>query len=116
LGAGLVQRTDGDFYGTTVQGGGCGATGTVFSLSVGLGPSVDTQTTSGEVGAAVNILGSYLTGATGVSFNGTTATLTVVSRYLITTTVPAGATSPAVRFRATCPSGYYHSVPRTTAL
>ena len=40
--AGLVQATDGDFYGTTF-GGGASGYGTVFSLSVGLGPFVETQ-------------------------------------------------------------------------
>src|ERR1022692_2359511 len=35
--AGLVQDTNGDFYGTTADGGG---SGTVFRLSVGLGPFV----------------------------------------------------------------------------
>ena len=97
--AGLVQATNGTLYGTTGYGGASGthSAGTVFSLSVGLGPFVETQTTSGEVGAAVKILGSDLTSATSVSFNGTDATFTVVSRYLITTTVPAGATSGKVR-------------------
>jgi hypothetical protein len=51
-------------------GGGCG---TVFSLAVGLGPFEATQPASGIVGAAVNILGTNPTGATSVSFNGTTA-------------------------------------------
>jgi uncharacterized protein (TIGR03437 family) len=49
------------------------------------------------VGAAVKILGSDLIGATSVTFNGTAATFTVVSRYLITTTVPAGATTGTVQ-------------------
>ena len=71
--------------------------GTVFSLSVGLGPFVETQPTSGEVGAAVKILGTNLTGATSVTFNGTAATFTVVSHSLITTTVPAGATTGKVQ-------------------
>ncbi len=97
--AGLVQDTNGTFYGTTYQGAstdcydGCG---TVFSLSVGLGPFVETQTTSGKVGAAVKILGSNLTGVTSVTFNGTTATFTVVSKSEITTTVPTGATTGTV--------------------
>jgi uncharacterized repeat protein (TIGR03803 family) len=99
--AGLIQDTNGTFYGTT-QGGGVGqgsvnctahGCGTVFSLSVGLGQFVETQTTSGEVGAGVRILGSDLTGATSVTFNGTAATFTVMSRYLITTAVPAGAST-----------------------
>jgi hypothetical protein len=44
------------------------------------------------VGADVKILGTDLTGATSVSFNGTAAVFTVVSPSLITTTVPTGAT------------------------
>jgi uncharacterized protein (TIGR03437 family) len=104
--AGLVQHTNGNFYGTTQAGGandtcmggetggpataGCG---TVFSLSVGLPPFVRTLPTSGNVGAAVQILGTNLTGATSVTFNGTPAAFTVVSPSLITTTVPTGATT-----------------------
>jgi uncharacterized repeat protein (TIGR03803 family) len=101
--AGLAQATDGKFYGTAAYGGtgignactsGCG---TVFSLSVGLGPFVATQPTSGEVGAHVKILGTNLTGATSVTFNGTAATFTVKSKSEITTTVPSGATTGTVQ-------------------
>lgn len=104
--AGLVQATSGALYGTTSQGGnnnscsffneeeGCG---TVFTLSVGLGPFVKTLPTSGRVGAVVKILGSHLTNATGVTFNQTAATFTVVSASEITTTVPAGASSGRVQ-------------------
>jgi uncharacterized repeat protein (TIGR03803 family) len=94
--AGLVQATNGDLYGTTWYGGAKGD-GTVFSLSVGLGPFVKTRPPFGKVGAAVKILGTNLTGATSVSFNGTAAKFTVVSRYLNTTTVPAGATSGKIQ-------------------
>ena len=100
--AGLVQATNGDLYGTT-KIGGANNYGTVFSLSVGLGPFVETQTTSGKVGAAVKILGTDLTGATSVSFNGAAAVFTVVSPSLITTTVPAGATTGKVE--VVTPSG-----------
>jgi hypothetical protein len=50
------------------------------------------------VGAHVKILGTDLTGATSVTFNGTAALFTVVSPaiMLITTTVPAGATTGQV--------------------
>lgn len=93
---GLVQATDGNFYGTT-ESGGANNDGTVFELSVGLGPFVKTQPAAGKVGAGINILGTILSGATSVTFNGTAATFTVVSPSLITTTVPAGATSGEVK-------------------
>jgi uncharacterized repeat protein (TIGR03803 family) len=94
--AGLVQDTNGKFYGTTLTGG-ANNDGTVFSLSVGLGPFVETNPTSGMVGAAVNVLGTNLTGATSVTFNGTAATFKVVSKSEITTTVPTGATTGTVQ-------------------
>jgi uncharacterized repeat protein (TIGR03803 family) len=94
--AGLVQDTNGTFYGAASTGG-TGGYGTVFSLSVGLGPFVVTEPTSGVVGSAVNILGTNLTGATNVTFNGTAATFTVVSASEITTTVPTGATTGTVQ-------------------
>jgi uncharacterized repeat protein (TIGR03803 family) len=100
--AGLVQYTDGKLYGTT-QNGGVHGLGTVFSLSVGLGPFVETQPTSGKVGAAVKILGTDLTGASRVTFNGTAARFTVVSKSEIKTTVPAGATTGTVE--VTTPKG-----------
>ena len=104
--AGLVQATNGIFYGTTKEGGAedhCTAQhvpnscGTLFSLSLGLGPFVETQATSGKVGAAVTILGTDLTGASGVTFNGTAAVFQVVSASEITTTVPSGATTGKVK-------------------
>jgi uncharacterized repeat protein (TIGR03803 family) len=88
----LVQATNGDFYGTTFYGGENGD-GTVFSLSVGLGPFVEALPASGQVGATVKILGTRLAGATSVAFNGTAAVFTVVSSSLITATVPTGATA-----------------------
>jgi uncharacterized repeat protein (TIGR03803 family) len=93
--AGLVQATNGDLYGTA--GGGAYGLGAVFSLSVGLGPFVETLPTSGSAGASVEILGTNLTGATSVSFNGTEAVFEVVSSSEITTTVPTGATTGTVQ-------------------
>ena len=92
---GLVQDTDGTFYGTTYHGG-ADSIGTIFSLSVGLGPFVKTLPASGKAGATVIILGTNLTGATKVSFNGIAAKFTVVSSTEITTTVPTGATTGSV--------------------
>lgn len=98
--AGLVQGTNGNFYGTTFSGGsstdcytdGCG---TLFSLSVGLAPFVETQLPSAEVGANVNILGSGLKGATNVSFNGAPADFTAKNSE-IKAKVPAEATTGTV--------------------
>jgi hypothetical protein len=70
---------------------------------VGLGPFVETQTASGKVGAAVKILGTNLTGATSVTFNGTAAIYKVVSSSEITTKVPTGASTGYVTVKT--PSG-----------
>ena len=83
--------------------GGSNGDGTVFSLSVGLGPFVETQTTSGKVGASIKILGSDLTGATSVTFNGLAAAFTVVRPSEISAAVPTGATTGTVQ--ATTPAG-----------
>jgi len=92
---GVLQATNGTFYGTTSVGGANNG-GTVFSISMGLGPFVKTVPTAGKVGAHVIVLGNGLTGATSVSFNGTAATFTVVSDTEITATVPTGATTGKV--------------------
>jgi len=52
---------------------------------------------AGVVGAAVNILGSDLTGATSVTFSGTAEKFTVGPRSEITATVPSGATTGEVK-------------------
>ena len=83
--------------------GGSKNDGTVFLLDVGLGPFVITVPAAGKVGARVRILGTNLTGATSVSFNGAAAAFTVLSPSEITTTVPPGATTGTVQ--VTTPSG-----------
>ena len=93
--SGLVQDTDGGFYGLTYYGG-LNDYGTIYRLDVGLGPFVITSPRFGVIGSQVNILGTNLIGTTAVSFNGTPATFTVVSATLITATVPSGATSGQV--------------------
>ncbi len=86
-----MQDTNGILYGT-VRGGGAGypncpgtCGGVVFSLDMGLGPFVKTLPTSGKVKAKVKILGTDLTGATSVTFNGTPAIFKVASSSEITT-------------------------------
>jgi uncharacterized repeat protein (TIGR03803 family) len=90
--AGLVQDTNGTFYGTTKSGGANGD-GTVFSLSIDLFPFVKTLPAAGKVGEEVRILGTNLDSAKGVAFNGTGAQFKIVSSNLIVADVPAGATT-----------------------
>jgi len=99
---GLLQGTDGNFYGVTYGGGSLGD-GTVFRLSLGLGPFVKTLPLSGKIGANVIILGTDLSSATDVSFNGISAMFTRVSATEITATVPAGAATGPVQ--VTMPGG-----------
>ena len=110
---GLVQATDGSFYGTTDQGGSTGC-GTIFSLSVGLGPFVRALPHSGQVGRVIRILGTDLTGATAVTFNGAPAAFTIDAPTEITATLPAGATSGKIQ--VTTPGGTLMSAGPFTVL
>lgn len=95
--SGLLQDTNGILYGTSMSGTGSSGLGTVFGLSVGLRPFIETQPTFGKVAVEVMILGTNLTGTTSVTFNGTTAQFTVISSSEIKTTVPAGATTGKIK-------------------
>jgi uncharacterized repeat protein (TIGR03803 family) len=103
----LGQATNGEFIGTTVYGGT--GYGTVFSYATGLGAFVKTVPVAAKVAKRVIILGNGLTGSTSVTFNGTTATFTVVSDTEITATVPTGATTGTVA--VTTPTGTLNSNP-----
>jgi uncharacterized protein (TIGR03437 family) len=116
---GLIQATNGDIYGTTEEGGANShgtCCGTVFSLSVGLGPSVPavnaggvlnsaSYTTQGVApGSIVSIFGTNLAASTAaasaiplptalsdvtsVTFNGIAAGLYFVSQNQINAQLP----------------------------
>ncbi|HTA22348.1 MAG TPA: choice-of-anchor tandem repeat GloVer-containing protein [Terriglobales bacterium] len=93
---GLLQATNGAFFGTASNGGsychgfGCG---TIFNIDIGLGPFVTFVQPFGRVGKTGGILGQGFTGTTNVSLNGVPASFTVVSDTFINATVPAGATT-----------------------
>jgi len=100
---GLVQHTNGLFYGTTVLGGTAAAClplgcGTVFSLDMGLGRFIKPVFNYATVGSTVQILGTGLTGATAVAFNGVPASsFRVVSDTFMGAIVPTGATTGPIK-------------------
>lgn len=101
---GLVQATNGTFYGMTTYGGtGTCNCGTVFSLSMGLGPFVVFVRGAGRIGQTGGILGQGLTGTTSVMLNGIPASFAVISDTFIKATVPPGATTGYVT--VTTPTG-----------
>jgi len=95
--AGLIQATNGNFHGTTEYGGvdtAClGDCGTIFSLSVGLGPFVEALTYSGKVGSKIEFLGQGFTSSTTVSFNGRFAPRKIISGNYLTAWVPGASTT-----------------------
>jgi uncharacterized repeat protein (TIGR03803 family) len=109
----LVQDTNGDFYGTATSGGALDS-GTLFRLSNGLAQFVRSNPTMGSVGEDVMILGTDLTGASRVTFNGTAADFKVVSPTLISASVPSGATTGTIE--VTLPVGTLSSNPVFTVV
>ena len=109
----IMQATNGTFYGTTGLGGSSSGTcagggcGTIFSLSMGLGPFVEANPGFGKIGYKINVLGNNLTGTTSVTFGGVAASFTVVSDALVEATVPSGAASGTIQ--VTTPSGALNS-------
>jgi uncharacterized repeat protein (TIGR03803 family) len=99
--AGVVQGTDGQFYGSTNMGadsscGGGTGCGSLFTLSTELGPFVETRPLAGKVGETVTILGENLSAASSVSFGGVTASFQVIGDTTIRAKVPAGAATGVV--------------------
>ena len=99
---GLLQGTNGKFYGATTRGG-VFDDGTLFSLDTGLEAFVHLPRNFGKAGGETGILGQGFTGATNVSFNGIATDFSVVSDTFIKATVPVGATTGYVT--VTTPNG-----------
>jgi hypothetical protein len=111
----LFQGTNGTLYGMNAYGGvasegGCGTYGTIYSVSNGLSPLVETAPAAGREGQSVIILGNGLTGSTSVRFNGVAAAFTVESDMYIKATVPGGATTGVVS--VVTPAGTLNSNPQ----
>ncbi|HWY60239.1 MAG TPA: choice-of-anchor tandem repeat GloVer-containing protein [Terriglobales bacterium] len=86
----LLQHTIGTLYGDT-NTGGTHNTGAFYSLKASLAPYAALLPASGKVGKSIGILGQGFNSASGVSFNGTSATFNISSDTFLTATVPAGA-------------------------
>ncbi len=94
----LIQNTNGVFYGATTNGGTVticdGGCGVIYSLNTGAKAFMTLQSTSGNVGSKVGIIGQGFTAASVVKFNGVAATsVTRTGTTYLTATVPTGATS-----------------------
>jgi len=115
--AGLIQASDGKFYGTTTTGGIADA-GTVFSLDVSVAPASPTITSfspgSGSTGTPVTIQGTGFSGTGSVKFNGVAAKFSVQSAQQILATVPNGAGTGAIT--VTTPGGSVSSSTPFTVL
>lgn len=102
-GVAIIQHTNGVLYGNTQDGGDIHNTGVFFRVKISATPFVSLLPILGKVGATVDILGQGLTGTTEVSFNGTSATFTIVNNTFLTATVPDSATTGFVTVKT--PSG-----------
>jgi uncharacterized repeat protein (TIGR03803 family) len=98
----LMQATDGSFWGLSSKGG-ASRNGVAFTISAGLPAFIKTVPTAAAAGTQVQILGTNLSAASQVTFNGIAAPFTVISASLITSPVPSGATTGKVE--VTTPSG-----------
>jgi uncharacterized repeat protein (TIGR03803 family) len=98
--AGLMQSTNGILYGTTTVGGTsstCQNCGVVYSFSIGAAAFVEALPNAAAPEHVIGLLGNGLKGTTSVTFNGVSATFTVVSNTAIKVTVPAGATTGTIQ-------------------
>ncbi len=92
---GIVQLTNGIFYGVCEQGGN--GNGTLWTINTDLGPFVNLVSTSGKEGTHVGILGQGFSSSSVVKFGGTAAsTIVLTGTTFITATVPAGALTGSV--------------------
>ncbi len=110
--AGLLQGTNGTFYGTTSDGGDYRTShnlgdGVAYSWSMGLGPFAEAQFNFGKTGQTVTILGNRLAGATSVTFNGVSANFKVISNTYLKAQIPIGATTGTIQ--VTTPNGTLNS-------
>ena len=87
---GMVQHTNGKFYGATESGGQSVNGGEFYSLDMDLSQFVTLVSVWGKVGGTIEVLGQGFTGTTNVKLGGSAANFKVVSDTYLTATVPDG--------------------------
>lgn len=88
----------------TACAGGTSGTSSAPGPAPGLAPTISSfSPASGTVGSGVSVTGTGFTGTTGVKFNGTAATFSVVDDAHLMASVPSAATTGAIT--VTTPSG-----------
>jgi len=87
---GMVQHTNGKFYGATESGGQTVNGGEFYSLDMGLSPFVSLVAVWGKVGSTIEVLGQGFNGTSKVKLGGSAANFTVVSDTYLTARVPDG--------------------------
>jgi endonuclease/exonuclease/phosphatase family metal-dependent hydrolase len=95
--------TSGTISVTTANGTGTSSASFTVTTTVAAPSITSFSPTSGAVGTNVTITGTNFTGATAVTFNGTSASFTTNSNVMVTATVPSGATTGPITL--TTPSG-----------
>jgi hypothetical protein len=98
----------------TVTTPGGTSNGITFTVTLPAPVITSLSPVSGPVGTVVTITGTGFMGATGMSFNGTATTFTVVSGTSITVTVPTGATTGTLTVLT--PNGTSNSVTFTVTI
>jgi uncharacterized repeat protein (TIGR03803 family) len=104
----LIQHTNGIIYGDT-ELGGTGAAGpctkhacgVIFSVDIGAAPFVTLVTPAAKVGTSIDVLGQDFKTATKVTFNGVSASFTVLTETHLAAIVPADATAGKVTVETT---------------
>jgi uncharacterized repeat protein (TIGR03803 family) len=111
----LLLDTSGTLYGVAALGGvdshgNSVDRGVFYSENTGLAPFVRLHFNTGKVGTSVGIYGRGLASTSSVSFNGSTASFTVVSDTYITATIPAAASGTTGFVAVVTPSGTLKSI------
>jgi uncharacterized repeat protein (TIGR03803 family) len=100
----LLQATDGTLWGVTDDAGT--GPGAVYRYNADLDGLVVPVPAFGKVGSVVTLMGPEFTGTKSVTFNGVAASFTVKSSTIITTIVPAGATTGPIEVSGFFPNAF----------